>query len=377
MTAAPLRVVPRVSLLAAALLAGCPAGEDNSENLSYSDLGEFTTDADGAVAVPWEVSEDAVSTLVGCGPYGYDTLATADDVKDPDGNPVFDDDAPFDGAMRVSTLDDFLPVLVPVSPDLDVSGGTWTLDMLVDAEALPTTVSCGAVTRVGDVSEDNTVNVEIVFVGVDEIDSGLTATAAEESETVQGVIASLGDLWSGLGVSVGTVTYEDFSGDTASFTTIEGDEEFGNLLRTATNDAAITFFFVQDIEFGDGASVLGLSGGPPGMATHSGTSKSGVVVNVADIASSPDEVSLIMAHEGGHFMGLFHTTEQDLSGSDPLGDTPECSNDSDGSGTLSSAECEGDGAENVMWPTAQTGTATTFSSDQAWVVARNPVTIPG
>lgn len=365
----------RLALPGLLLLAACGTEGNNAENVTYTDLGTFTTDADGLVDVPWEMPDGVVSSEVVCGPYGYDTLATADAVTDASGTQVYDDDAPFDGALRVGTLDDTLPVLVPVSPDLEASAGTWTLGLYVDASDLPTTVTCGAVNRVGDVSDSNSVDVNLVFVGVDGLSEGLNGMSAGGNEPLQTALTTLGDLWSGLGLSLGNVRYTDFSGDVATYTTIEGYEEFGDLLRTAGDDPELTFFFVQDVDLGDGASILGLSGGPPGSAGHGGTSKSGVVVNASDLVASPEEIGLIMAHEGGHFLGLFHPTENDLSGHDPLGDTPECA-DSDGDGALTSAECEGSGSENVMWPTAQVGTATTFTANQGWVVARNPITIP-
>lgn len=357
------------------LLAACDTEGEAAENFEFVELGTFETNADGIANIPWEAPEGVVSTEVFCGPYGYDTIATADDVTSPDGTMVYDDEAPDDGGLRVGVLDDVLPVLIPVSPDLPAVAGQWSMNLFVDAAQLPASVSCGALSRIGDTSTANLIDVHIVFVGVDGIVAGMTAQAAESDETVQGIVSGLGDLWSDLGLGLGTVRYSDFDGDVASATTVEGYEEFGNLLRSTDDGAELTFYMVQDIDLGDGASILGLSGGPPGVAGHGGTSKSGVVINVANAAASPEQVSLIMAHEGGHFLGLFHPTENDLSGTDPLSDTPECS-DSDGDGSLTSAECEGSGAENVMWPTAQVDTATSFSANQGWVVARSPISFP-
>ena len=363
-------------LAGALALAGCPDEPLVDEDVTFTDLGKFATTDEGVATVPWEAPEGVVSTEVFCGPYGFDTFATADAVTDPAGAAVYDDDAPFATGLRVGVLDDMLPVLVPVSPTLPASAGEWTLDLFVDASALPTTVTCGMVNRVGDVSADNSVDIAIVFVGVDGISAGMNATSGAGDASVQVALATLGDLWSGLGLSLGDVRYDDFGGDVATYSSIVGDEEFGELLRTAADEPELTFYFVQDIDLGDGASILGLSGGPPGIAAHGGTSKSGVVINVANIVASPDQVGLIMAHEGGHFLGLFHPTENDMSGEDQLGDTPVCATDTDADGTLTSAECADAGADNVMWPSAQVGTATTFSDDQAWVVARNPIVKP-
>jgi hypothetical protein len=196
--------------------------------------------------------------------------------------------------------------------------------------------------------------------------------AAEGETTLAGVMDSLTAYWSDAGLTVGAVTYEDFAGDVDTYSVVDGDEEFGDLLRSVdpAGDRAITYFMVQEITDADGATILGLSGGPPGTAAVGGTSKSGVVVTVSDFASDPDEIARIMAHEGGHFLGLFHTTEKDGSKSDPLSDTPECSNDSDGNGVYSSSECSGTGAENLMW-WAASADSVELSDDQAWVIARS------
>ncbi len=359
------------------LLTACPEDEaKDADNVSVEDLGSFTTDTGGEVDVPWTTPDGVVSTEVFCGPYGYgDNLATAAKITSPGGSVIYNWEDPYVTAMRVGTLDDMLPVLVSVSPDLAVEEGEYTMRLLMAVSNLPASVSCSVVNRIGDVADNNTVDVHVVFVGVDGIVAGMTAAGAESDDTMKSIVASLGDLWSDLGLELGEVSYEDFSGDVDTYTTVDGDEEFGNLLREASDGVHLTFFMVQDIEFGDGASILGLSGGPPGVATVGGTSKSGVVINVANAASNPDEVALIMAHEGGHFMGLFHPTEKSGEGHDPLGDTPECP-DGNSDGTVSTSECSGKGAENVMWWAAKTGTSAEFSGDQAWVVARNPVVLP-
>lgn len=343
------------------------------ENVSVEELGSFTTDADGLVDVPWEAPEDVVSTEIFCGPYGYgDNLATADRIDAPSGE-IFNYADEYATAQRVGTHSDILPILVPVSPKLPAEAGTYTLGLYMAVEPLPATVNCSAINRIGEVAGSNTINLDLVFVGVDGISPGLNETSGEGDTVLQGILSDLGDLWSDLGFTLGTVRYVDFAGDVETYTTIDGESEFGDLLRTAENGGQLTFFFVQDIDLGDGASVLGLAGGPPGIATVGGTSKSGVVVNVANIASAPEQISLIMAHEGGHFVGLFHPTEKDGARFDPLDDTPECAQSD---GEAATADCDGSGTDNVMWWAAKTGTSTTFSSDQAWVAARNPLAIP-
>ncbi|MES2644666.1 MAG: hypothetical protein V4850_34580 [Myxococcota bacterium] len=358
------------TFLAFCVLAACDGDKvDQEEGLEREELGTFTTDTGGGVDVPFEPADGAVSALVHCGPYGYDTLSTAESITAPDASVVFDMEEPTATAMRVGIHSDILPILLPVSPDLDLTAGAYGLRLYFDAEEA-VSVTCSAVYRTQPVEADPTVNIHLVFVGVDGIAAGLNA--AEGETTMAGVMDQVTAMWAGGGLSVGTVTYTDFDGDVDKYTVVDGDEELGTLFRTvdAAGDRSITFFFVQEITDDEGATILGLAGGPPGTAAVGGTSKSGVVVTTASFESDPAEVARIMAHEGGHFLGLFHTTEKDGSESDPLGDTPECASDTDGNGTFSSSECAGTGAENLMW-WASSADSTDMSADQGWVVSRS------
>lgn len=347
-------------------------GPKGEEGLEREELGSFVTDTGGSVPVPFEVPAESVSTLVYCGPYGWDALATAETIQDPTGATIYDFEDETATPMRVGTHADLLPMLVPVSPDLDIQAGTYTLGLYVQADAYPVTVSCGAVHRVQEVGETATVDVHVVFVGADAVVPDLNAHGAPD--TLQPVLDSVAELWSAAGVEIGEVTYEDFDGDVEKYASVDGDQELGELLRTVgtPGERKITFFFVQAMTDEDGATILGLAGGPPGTAAVGGTSKSGVVVGAADAVADPDLTARIMAHEGAHFVGLFHTTEKDGSKSDPISDTPACdiSADADQSGKLESDECGGKGAENLMWWSASSDSRE-LSADQGWVFRRS------
>jgi hypothetical protein len=333
---------------------------------SVFDTGGYTGDID--VIVP----DGAISTVMYCGGWGDDALGAIWTVTDPDGNMVYDGDNPDPMKYRAEFLDDMAPGLVPITPNLDLRPGTWKFNWFIGG-GNPGSVNCKAVFRVDDVGNEANIQVNLVFVGLDGIDAG----SAPDDANMNLVLDQLKSEWASAGLNP-SFTYTDFSG-AASFTVINVTEtdysEFNNLLRTASpdNDRSITFFLVEEISSGDGTTILGLSGGPPGAATFQGTSKSGVIVTTVDLADDPESVAKIMAHEGGHFLGLYHTTEKDGSQFDPISDTPECptSNDSNGNGTMNSDECAGKGAENVMWWTLTQGTAT-FSNDQGWVLRRNP-----
>lgn len=360
------------ALLVCAALAACGDETKGEEGLVREDLGKFTTDADGGVEVPFDVPDDAVSTLVTCGPYGYDVLATADLITDPDGKVLFDDEDPEATAMRVNVEDDLLPILLPVSPDLDLRAGAHALTLYVDSES-PVTVSCGLLHRIQPVADETTVDVKLVFVGVDGVVENLNGQNAKTVPELDAALDEVKKLWAKAGITLGEVLYEDFSGDVDTYTEIDSDKEFGDLLRTVEipGDRRITYFFVQGITADDGATILGLAAGPPGAAATGATSKSGVVVTVAawDEADPAGFLGRLMAHEGGHFLGLYHPTEKDGSGHDPLADTPECA-DGNGDGTVSTSECGSNGADNLMW-WAASESAVDMSADQGWVMSRS------
>lgn len=355
------------------LLAACGGDDKESEGgLTRAELGSFTTDANGGVDVPMDVAADAVSALLYCGPYTYDVIATAESMTDPGGATVYDFNDPAGTPMRVLNHDDMLPVLIPVSPDLPLTEGVWTTRVYVDSPNA-TTIDCNAVFRIEEPVATQSVDIRFVFVGVDGDVPGLNAAEGDTNEALTATVARVGELWADAGFSVGSIAYEDFGGDVATYNSVDGGEEFGNLLRTVSADGnrEITYFLVSSITDTDGATILGLSAGPPGLAGVGSTSKSGVIASVGSLVDgNTDEMARILAHEGMHFMGLFHTSEKDGSLYDPLADTAECTTDTDGNGTFSASECAGSGADNLMWWSASE-TSVSLSADQSWVVQRS------
>jgi len=91
-------------------------------------------------------------------------------------------------------------------------------------------------------------------------------------------------------------------------------------------------FFVEDLLTGAAGSqgfgiLLGVSGGIPGPAGLMGTGRSGVVLALKRSAQAPTPLYKVFSHEVGHFLGLYHTSEQNFGGGqqihDQLPDTPE------------------------------------------------------
>ena len=89
------------------------------------------------------------------------------------------------------------------------------------------------------------------------------------------------------------------------------------------------------------------------------------------------------AHEMGHQLGLFHTTEAEGNEFDILSDTPECSwssQNNDGNDVVSAEECDGFGGDNLMFWTPWSSVSRsagkkqeTLSSHQQHVLKYSPI----
>jgi len=367
------------------LFLGCNGKGDDTggaSGLQTESLGTFTTDTGGLTGdIPLTIPDGASSALVHCGSYGYDTLGTAWQIKDPAGADYYVNEffEPYAATkMRVGNQDDYLPVLFPVSPDHDISPGSWTFNAWVASGGTPKTFDCSAVYRVDAVGSTAKIDVNAIFVGLDSL--GLDSSTAPDDADFQAALDKADALWASTGLSIGAVNYIDFTGNVDRFSVIDitdsDSSELGDLFKAdvAGPQRAINVFFVQEVSDAGGATILGLAAGPPGAATVSGTSKSGMVVTASALRDDPAEVGLILAHEGAHFMGLFHTTEKAGDAHDPLSDTPECpvSANTDGNSYLSRDECAGLDGDNVMFWAPAVDASSTMSSDQGWVLRRNP-----
>lgn len=364
--------------LAPALALACngkDSGGDGAGEITVSSLGSHTTDTGGLTGpISVEVPSDGTSSLVRCGPWGFDTLGTVWEIRDPDGalyyaNEINENHVP--KPMRSGAMDDTLPVLFPLSSQADLKPGTYTLQVWVASGGTPKTFDCELVSRSGEVPDEAVVDLHFVFVGA----PGLDRATAKEDPTFQEVIGTVDSIWASAGLAVGSVTYADFAGNTERYSVIDYDSsEAGELYETIPSSPGrmLTVFVVDSIESSDGSEILGAAAGPPGTATLGANSKAGMMIGAVDYAEDPTYTAQVIAHEAGHFLGLSHTTEKDGSSTDPIRDTPECSADSNGDGVLAPSECSGKDKDNLMFWAPTAGTSTTLTSGQGWVLRRNP-----
>lgn len=171
-----------------------------------------------------------------------------------------------------------------------------------------------------EVPEEGMVDLNIFFTGT----QGWNAEDAEDDADVQELIHDMDEIYDQIGIDVGEVAFYDVS---PTYQTIQdpfsgtGDlEELFAHSEQAELDGP-SLFFVDTLHGGGG--ILGISGGIPGPMVIDGTPRSGVAIAV-DSTQAPGSpgVAKVTAHELGHYLGLFHTSEQN-GGHDPLPDTEE------------------------------------------------------
>ncbi len=168
-------------------------------------------------------------------------------------------------------------------------------------------------------------------------------------------LADLRELLRPIGLSLGDVrVHEVVGGLRRRFEVLEGEagllgapRDLPPLYRLSAggNRPSVNIFFVRMIE-----GALGIASGVPGPHGMNGTGASGVAISV-DFLPDTSILGMVLAHEIGHFMGLFHTSELDGTFSEPLTDTAECGPDRDADldGFLLPDECIDAGADNVMF----------------------------
>jgi hypothetical protein len=274
-----------------------------------------------------------------------------------------------------------LSVLYPNSPSapFTTSGPGTTVKLAIRLSASkPTSVNISAIIKHAPSRAlmAGQIDLNLFFVGLPDLD----ATSARTDVRFKQVFDRVKSEWGQVGVAVGTVNYIDITGaDAARFSDLN-ETDLGALMSRsrvpAAKDGALNVFFVHTIT-GDtlgGYIILGVSAGLPGVPLR-GTPGSGLAVTTADFPDGLADLADTWAHEGGHSLGLFHTTEHSGTAFDPLPDTPECprGRDVNQDKIVQPSECQGFGAENLMfWTGSAAIPSTKLSPNQGFVMLRNP-----
>ena len=258
-------------------------------------------------------------------------------------------------------------VLIPQSPRFSAKAGTWTFKAYSNDRVNLTL-------RSGTVPASTTIVVQPYITG--------TTWAAVDLSAALRIMSSI---YSSNGITLSinsTITISD-----SQYTVVSG--YFTNTTTSALISqgvtAAVNLFFIEDYS-GSWSNVLGNAAGIPGSMGVA-NAWNGVLNNLNAHASGTTLNAQLLgetaAHEMGHQLGLFHTTEKGGTEFDIISDTAECtksSRDNNSDGQMSAEECEGYGGENVMfWATWSTSSRSagkkqeTLSSYQQQVLKYSPI----
>ncbi|MEC8939319.1 MAG: zinc-dependent metalloprotease family protein, partial [SAR324 cluster bacterium] len=231
-------------------------------------------------------------------------------------------------------------VLVPQSPSFSAKAGTWTFKAKSNDRVK-------LALRTGTVPSSTTIVVQPYI-------TGTTWQAADLSAA----LSIMSSIYSSNGITL-----------TINSTISISDTQYAVVSRTFTNSTtsalvsqgvkgAVNLFFIKDFS---SSGILGIAAGMPGSMGIA-NSWNGVLIGLMAHASGSTLNSQLLgetaAHEMGHQLGLFHTTEMGGTVFDILTDTPECTISRDNistNGIVSAEECDGYGASNIMfWTTWST-----------------------
>lgn len=331
-----------------------------ADGLIHEDLSTHTSDTLGGLSIPFAVGSNSISTLVTCGPYGFDRSLLAKSVVAPDGSSAYDEANP--GLLQVNSAPDQFVMLLSTHPDAPPVTGPWTLNLQVEPPT-PTTVSCLKVERAGEYPPTPALEVHFVFVGTDTVIPNLDAVSALAIPEFGAMWEETQALWAPA-FPVDPVSTENYGGEASRYSRVSSWEQVGELGRSVADDRSLTILVVPQINI-DGKELVTAMLAPVGTAAIGGNSRAAVLLSVAGLEADPEGTGQELARAGAEFLGLFPVTE------DRLEDTPECG-DSDGDGQLSTEECLGAGAENLLWPLGGTQ-ARELSEQQVQVLLRNPL----
>ena len=288
-------------------------------------LGTVAPDGATGVSLPvtFEVPDDAVSfLLVADGArgvtYGFDSLSA------PDGTPLVPPgwsertDLPvcLECKNRVLNERSAAALLDPIAPVSFVQGGRWTVRLRSEA---PAALRLLVKRAPGPVAE-GVIDLRLHLTG----SHGLTAATAPSDPRLGSAIDGVRTILAQSHIDVDLVTFVDID---PGLQVIDADDLEDLFAARQGADDAVAVFLVSELT-ASGTPLLGLTAvpGPAGPGTlRSGVALSsdpGIVVPLGG-----DPLGPAMAHEIGHYLGLFHTRELQGAIFDPLADTPEQSQD--------------------------------------------------
>lgn len=242
-------------------------------------------------------------------------------ITDPNGNPV----SPFDpNALFCDT--GLCTALIPRNPQIAVTPGEWRFTLGTLQPTLEdlsfTNIDLELALRSGP-SPDSTSTLPTSL----KIQPYLTATTIDTTELGL-VLSALKSLAASNNLELAiepTILISDprFNEVSSSF----NNNETAALVSMGAADS-INIFFLESFAGVGGSGLVGISSGLPGTMGIAGK-YNGVLLNATatfstDLTRYRQSTAEFSLHEIGHFIGLYHTTEQGFEANDVILDTPIC-----------------------------------------------------
>ena len=339
--------------------------DNSTSSYSVSEITQ-TNEGDGYLSGSFEVPSNGISFMLGTF-MDNNSVVGFFSLTDPDGtNILSSSSALYNYSSGRLGGYGFASVLVPQTSNFSAKAGTWTFKNYAN-DRVKLTIRTGSTPSVA------TINVQPYITG--------TTWSANDIASALTVMASIYDN-NGITLSVkNTITISDSQYAIVSSSFI--DATTSSLVSQGSEDT-VNLFFVEDQPSGETA-ILGVSAGIPGSMSIA-SSWNGVINYLSAHATGSTLNSQVLgetvAHEMGHWLGLFHTTEAAGSSFDPLSDTAQCpiSLDGDSDGKVYAEECEGYGADNLMfwttWSTSSQAAGKTqekLSTEQQYILKYSPI----
>jgi len=351
-------------------LSGVSSAKTNIDGLNTA-ISEITqtVGSDGLFAGFFVVPEDGVSFLLSIF-LGSNYNIKFYSLTDPDGTDILSASSTpnlYNEASGRLGNSGYANVLVPQSPSFSAKAGTWTFKA-------DTNDRVSIALRTGSTPSAATITIQPYI-------TGTTWSAGD----ISAALSVMSGIYSANGITLtinSTITISDTQYATVSGTFTDSTT---SALVTQGSTAAVNLFFIED--YSGSLGILGNAAGIPGSMGIA-NSWNGVLISLTAHASGTTLASQLLgetaAHEMGHQLGLFHTTESGGTVFDIISDTAECPKSLDKNSNsqiqMSAEECEGYGAENVMFWTAWSSSSRsagkkqeTLSSYQQQVLKYSPI----